>query len=584
MKYFDPSYLRKIIDGLEIGIINDTNLNTIPLGLIDFFEELFSRNQDTKFRQDTLMKFTYLGIINEAKSIQSLSELTNYTPREWSIFINNYSKYFNAENLSQYSLYHQRFSTFIVQKSNQKLILDTVRNLIHNLGAYSDKNWIKTNVGRFLILDSQSSLLLKHLNNELAECDNDWWIRDFNNLLDHVCIALTEDIDFTLIAELLRPSYDTRLIQKGSYVLIKFVNSIDWSKLTMYFEATRFQYYLAGKMAQNPKYWPTDWENMLSNLNHPMNYTMSYVLKYSAFYNENQDLKLIQEKYFYHQSPYQRMILLEIFGFRLFKNGPQEWDNDIFDMNHNWPYFRLEYIKWRAAYDMYVRNYYKNTFDLIKMNSSSNICFILDNYWDLFINLQFLENNLTQIVDSNYSITISELLLKHPVWEVGEIGQNVILQNLRIKEKRCDAMKWLIDSSSIGLTGYAGILIPSKKYFESASDFFDVCKDYVLHAQSIERGEFLSEVNQYLEYNADVEFELYLWSDLLKIIVEKSDDIWETQELIRLFNHLLLRYPQYSNIIESLVHQHFLLSKFRDPINYDYNDFWKEANLIMGYS
>jgi hypothetical protein len=51
-----------------------------------------------------------------------------------------------------------------------------------------------------------------------------------------------------------------------------------------------------------------------------------------------------------------------------------------------------------------------------------------------------------------------------------------------------------------------------------------------------------------------------------------------------IFNHLLLRYPQYSNIIENLVHQHFLLSKFSTPINYDYNDFWKEANLIMGYS
>jgi hypothetical protein len=86
-----------------------------------------------------------------------------------------------------------------------------------------------------------------------------------------------------------------------------------------------------------------------------------------------------------------------------------------------------------------------------------------------------------------------------------------------------------------------------------------------------------------MEVCENKKFDETIFSELIPVMVENASDIWEIQELIRMFKYFLdagITDPE--STLEYL-HKIELLSHFSDPLTENYNDLWQYAEKIKGF-
>ena len=97
-------------------------------------------------------------------------------------------------------------------------------------------------------------------------------------------------------------------------------------------------------------------------------------------------------------------------------------------------------------------------------------------------------------------------------------------------------------------------------------------------------SEYLMEnIHEFIEYNKDKEFEKLVVSRLIPGMANKATDIWEIQELLRLFKYLLDNEVIRPEILHNYFNKIELLTHFDKPLEEEYNKFWQRAEKIEGF-
>jgi hypothetical protein len=184
MWMIDPTYLRTIVDGLSSGALQKDNSSALPQGLVGVYEEGIPPASQVNERKKFLEFFGVWALMKKEVSADFVvSLLDGWFEEEVIAFIGRYSKWFNSPASGVYTLYHERFRTFVLQK----------------------------------ISGSQ----LRDINNRLIMACNDALTRRLNDEWERYALEY-------LSAHLLQPSLDTK--ERGSELKALAYNTNHWNR------------------------------------------------------------------------------------------------------------------------------------------------------------------------------------------------------------------------------------------------------------------------------------------------------------------------------------------------------------------
>jgi len=584
MKLIDPVYLRLVFSGVKSQRIDISNHHAIPDGVTSFFEEILSGEIEVNERFDTIEKFTYLALLQNGLDLNAISILSSINKNEWKIFITKYAKYLNINSLNQLSIFHQRFLVFLFVRSNEKLIQNSIRTILSNINELSNQEWVRENVGYYYFLNTEIKNLFTHLLKNEKFQSYDWWSKDLERLLDSIYLNVDDfGIDFTSLCELLRTSFDYVVQRKGVKVIVMYSKKIDWDSLTDFFHTTRFQYELANEFSKDYNKLPDNWMDILLDEDHPLSYTFSYVWKYIQFGDKQELNQDLVNKLWTQGSPYLRIIVIMIWGYHRLNGRKIKWLDSLMIHDLKWGYLNEEKENWDLCISNKVYGENLDFFNAIKLKLDTRFHYIFDNYWELFYFNDRLNEDVKFLWTKNFSLDIALWIYRHPIWEVGKCANEIIINRLRNKDFRKETIDWLSQTwENEELYALGEVVFELKKINED--DYFWSFADALVTSQSCQlRGSFLSDLLTFMGSYDNRNFEEMIFSRLLPKMVEKASDIWEIQELIRMFKYFLdagITDPE--SALEYL-HKIELLSHFKDPLAENYNDLWQYAEKIKGF-
>ena len=129
----DPTYLRTIHDGLVTGSVNKDNASSLPYGLVGLYEEALPPLTNAADRQKFNEFFAVWALLKKEVSTSFMVPLlehwfirdvnigggqTQFNRKEQQVtkYLAGYSKWFNSPSTGLYRLYHERLSSFVLQK------------------------------------------------------------------------------------------------------------------------------------------------------------------------------------------------------------------------------------------------------------------------------------------------------------------------------------------------------------------------------------------------------------------------------------------------------------------------------------
>ena len=583
MMILDPTYLRTIYDGLNSGALNKDNASALPMGLVGMYEEVFPLSCNINDRKIFLDLFGVWAMLPSSLGLSDIATISNINLFECDLFISKYSKYFNKSFDNKYFLYHERLKLFFLQRMSQNTFIESVKNSLINLPFIDDEIWLRENICHFYALNSDFEKLYIHLITNREFEVKDWWIQHMRLLLDGLNTESVVQIDYTNLAELLRLTSDFICQRKGSLIIVKKSNFIDWENLESFFHTTSFQYELSWQFSRNQEKLPHNWLEMALNESHPLSYTFSYVFKYSQFFETNVLNESTILKLWFNGSPYSRIIVIMIWGYRALNNKNNIWLDNLLNLDKDWEYLKEEKKLWTEVIESKKSNYYAIEFEKVKKRIPVDYHYILNNYWDLLIFRDRLLVDIRIISLENFALEIAYWIYQHPLWEIGLIANEILINQLRNRELRNGVLEWLDQSwKSEEFYALGQVIFEIKKHTEE-SDFFRFF-NYLLNSKSCQiRGSFISDIINYIESNNDTAFAKIIANEYISKICKNATDIWEIQELLRLIKLLLNRSLISRVQYLKLCNLNKLLMQFDDPLDLDFNNFWKQAELIKKF-
>lgn len=584
MKLIDPVYLRLVFSGVKSQRIDISNHHAIPDGVASFFEDIFRGEIEVNERRGLIEKFTYLALLQNGLDLNAISILSSINKSEWKKFVSQYAKYLNINALNQLSLFHQRFLVFLFSRSNEELVRRSARKIRDNIKALPDKDWVRENIGYYFFLNQEYKELFIHL----VESENyqfqDWWSLDLSRLLDCIYIdRVIIGIDYTKLSILLRNSLDFTIQKKGVKIIVLYADKIDWDSLTDFFDTTRFQYELANEFSKNMDKLPDNWMEMMQDEDHPLSYTFSYVWKYFQYQFKEEPDREFTSKLWSEGSPYLRILVIMIWGYNRLNGRSFQWLDLLLSQNMNWQYLIEEKNNWDLSIIHKNDGEYNNQFDCIKSKLEFQYYYIFDNYWELFYFNDRLNSDVKYLWAKNYSLEIALWIYRHPLWEIGKIANEILVNRLRVKEYREEVIKWLIVTWENEELYALGEVIFELKRIGEENYFWSFAK-LLINARNCQlRGAFISDLITFMDVYENKKFDETIFSELIPVMVENASDIWEIQELIRMFKYFLDAGITDPESALDYLHKIELLSHFRDPLVENYNDLWQYAEKIKGF-
>lgn len=584
MKLIDPVYLRLVFSGVKSQRIDISNHHAIPDGVASFFEDIFRGEIEVNERRGLIEKFTYLALLQNGLDLNAISILSSINKSEWKKFVSQYAKYLNINALNQLSLFHQRFLVFLFSRSNEELVRRSARKIRDNIKALPDKDWVRENIGYYFFLNQEYKELFIHL----VESENyqfqDWWGLDLSRLLDLVYLEKEiTGIDFTKLSDLLRKNFDFSVQRKGVQIVVNNADKIDWDSLGDFFYDSRFQYELASEFSKNLDKLPDNWMEMMQNEDHPLSYTFSYVWKYFQYQFKEEPDREFTSKLWSEGSPYLRILVIMIWGYNRLNGRSFQWLDSLLSQNMNWQYLIEEKNNWDRYAETKVNDDNNEYLYSIKSKLEVTYHYIFENYWQSFQFIDRLKADVKLLWLNESSLQLALVLYRNPIWEISKIANEILVNRLRVKEYREEVIKWLVDVwENEELYALAELVFELKKIGEEDYFWFFVKK--IINAKSCHiRGAFFSELTVFMEVCENKKFDETIFSELIPVMVENASDIWEIQELIRMFQYFLdagITDPE--SALEYL-HKIELLSHFKDPLAENYNDLWQYAEKIKGF-
>lgn len=585
MKWIDPTYLRLVYFELDSSKMDKTNLESIPDGLGSFFEKLFASADSVKEKEESLQMFTYLALFQESLSLDLMTKLSSRSIRDWHFFIQKHSKFLQVDSLNRYKIFHSRFQSFILQRNCQHSILTCAKVILSNIDSIPDRKWVIENKGYFLFLVGQTNSLFLHLvENQKFQSEN-WWIQDLERLLEVIYQGgVGQPIDFTTLCDLLRNCFEYTVQRKGVRVIVLNSSAVNWDILTNFFDTTRFQYELAIEFSRRTEFIPKNWMEMVLDESHPLSYTFSYVWKYSQFNLDVEVNRHFVTQFWNQGSPYQRILVVMIWGYRRLKGDSVGWLDELTSLKLDWDYLKEEKEHWEISQKTKLTNAYQQHFDQLKSNLSNRYHYIFDHYWELFDFNDKLNEDVNYLWNSDQALEIAFWIYKHPVWEIGKIANEIVIKRLQIKKMRKDAIDWLRSNWEAEEFYALGEVIFAIRNYITEDDFLEFVFGIIKSESCQIRGAFVSDLTTYLAYNPDPQFCNLIVDRVVPLLLEKASDIWEVQELIRLFKHLADASAIDYQDADSLLNIIGLVRTFDQPMEVDYNEFWQRAEKIKGYN
>jgi hypothetical protein len=282
-------------------------------------------------------------------------------------------------------------------------------------------------------------------------------------------------------------------------------------------------------------------------------------------------------------SPYQRILIIMIWGFHGLKGQSFQWLDSLLELSKDWPYLIEEKNLWQSNIIAKKKGDYDEEFNNMKFKLGINYHYIFENYWNLFEYNDRLNADVKVLWTLDCALELAYWIYQHPVWEIGKIANEILINRFRVKEFRITTLEWLIKNWEIEEFYALGEVIFELIKIKEEETFWQFAEK-IINAKSCQlRGSFISDLVTFIEYNKDKEFEKLVVSRLIPGMVNKATDIWEIQELLRLFKYLL----DNEVIRPEILHNYFikieLLTHFDKPLEEDYNKFWQSAEKIEGF-
>jgi hypothetical protein len=121
MMILDPTYLRTIYDGLNSGALNKDNASALPMGLVGMYEAEMPLKISVNERKRFLDFFAVWALLKKEVSLEFILPLLEaWTEVQLLDYMAKYSKWFNSPVSGKFQIYHERFRTFIYQKTSNK--------------------------------------------------------------------------------------------------------------------------------------------------------------------------------------------------------------------------------------------------------------------------------------------------------------------------------------------------------------------------------------------------------------------------------------------------------------------------------
>ena len=219
----------------------------------------------------------------------------------------------------------------------------------------------------------------------------------------------------------------------------------------------------------------------------------------------------------------------------------------------------------------------------MKLKLGINYHYIFDNYWNLFEYNDRLNADVKVLWTVDSALELAYWIYQHPVWEIGKIANEILINRFRVKEFRLTTIEWLIKNWETEEFYALGEVIFELIKINEEETFW-LFAEKIVNAQScFLRGSFISDLVTFIEYHKDKEFEKLVVSRLIPSMVNKATDIWEIQELLDLFKCLLDNEVISTKILHKYFNEIELLTHFDKPLEEEYNKFWQRAEEIKGF-
>ena len=583
MKVIDPTYLRFVCDELISGKLDKSSLYALPIGVSSFFDKVFDFNDSIISRSDSLDMFTSMALFKEGIGLEQISTLTTRSTDDWKQFIQLYSRYFNVDNNGNYRLFHDRLIVFFLQKSNNCIIKNNAQKILDNVTLIIDHKWVIENKGYLLFINQDIENLFAHISQHRGQQSESWWTKDLNRLLEGLSDEGNfQEIDYTVLCELLRGCFDFSVQRKGVRIIVLNAGKVNWDALDSFFHTTRFQYELAIEFSKYPQKLPTNWNEIFLNEDHPCSYMFSYAWKYSQFNFDHEIDQALINTVWNVGSPYNRIIIIMIWGYRKLNNKNIGWLDDLVELKSDWQYLVEEKENWVWSLEQKRGSTYVLDFEAIKNVLENRYHYIFDKYWSLFDYTDELNQDVSYLWQSDQALEIALWIYRHPIWEVGKIANQIVVNRLRVKDLRSKTLDWLLANWESEEFYALGEVIFELRPYLSSQDYLNLIRKLVNTGNCQLRGSFISDLVLYLEGAGDEDFTKSIAKDILPIIIGNASDIWEVQELFRLlkfFNDTgVLNKNQINDFTEGIE----LVRGIEEALDMDYNEFWKLAEINKG--
>ena len=578
----EPQFLRYVINELSKSIMDGKNISQIPQGVSGIYENLFPSESNVIARKNISRLFLLMALIPDGASIKQMSEIFEAPEEDIKNIIEQYSKFLNRDVYGNYMLYHSRLISYLLQRFSRRELVQMNLVILRYLSHHLKDDWALARYGHHLAIGSEIVLLFKHIQLHSSRVNESWWLRDLSNLIDQLLIRSSTLIDYTSLCQILKKVNDYSLINKGSYIIVIHAEKINWNNLEDFSDTSRFQYDLAFQFAINPDKLPLNWWSIVVDEGHQLSYTFSYAWKYLAIADKTSDFLIRANLSLQSCSPYQKIILVMIWGGRSLKHGFQNWFDSCRKNLFPWPYLYEEMSVWEQALIDQVNPDINKEFDILRSKLPEHLHYIFDHYWCLIEHYRMLTRDIAELNNLDCSFEVAYWLYKNPYWELGKIANSIILYKLREKRTRSDALQWIRDvweREELYVMGELVFYIGRMP--ELKDEFLRYCISLCGASSAPLRGSFISDLVGYYQDQDDLEFRQFVLDSLVPKLIISATDIWETQEMIRLLNELKI--DSTDDWFQHQVSHHFLLSKIPGALNMDFNLFWQTSEQVLGF-
>jgi hypothetical protein len=271
-----------------------------------------------------------------------------------------------------------------------------------------------------------------------------------------------------------------------------------------------------------------------------------------------------------------------IWGYRKLNDKNIGWLDDLVELKSDWQYLVEEKENWVWSLEQKRGSTYLFEFEAIRNVLENRYHYIFDKYWSLFDYTDELNQDVSYLWQSDQALEIALWIYRHPIWEVGKIANQIVVNRLRVKDLRSKTLDWLLANWESEEFYALGEVIFELRPYLSSEDYLALVRKLVNTSNCQLRGSFISDLVLYLEGAGDEDFTKNIVKDILPIIIGNASDIWEVQELFRLLKFLNDTETLNKNQINDFTEGIELVRGIEEALDMDYNEFWKLAEINKG--